>query len=236
MRAFLTVIVVGLVLAACEPGSVTISIGQPSPTSTWTATAIPSPTVMPSSTATPVPPTPTLAPTATASPTPTARPTSSPTPTLSPTPTVSPTPAISSTPLPPPQRMDNGFFLTAKPRGGYNYVMVSNPLPLDAVVVLVRNNAIFAAVYIQANHDFKIEALPLGPCDFYYFLGEDWNHRERQFTRKAEYHRANGQMTFTEEGIPGYIRYNYYTFSLAAGNSDSRFPTITANSFPALPK
>jgi hypothetical protein len=100
----------------------------------------------------------------------------------------------------------------------------------------MRDNAVSTAVYIQAGDNFKVEALTLGTADFYYMLGEDWNHPERQFTRKIEYHRSSGSMLFREWMTTGYINYNYYTFALAAGTTNSSYPIVSAASFPALPK
>ena len=210
-----------LLLSAC---------GAVFPTATPYPTYTPFPTQTPNPTYTPIPPTPTS--TATLTPSPTRPPTASPTPTLSPTPISSPTPAISPTPLPPPKRMENGFFFTAKPRGAYNYINVSNPSPLDAVVAVTRDNVLATAVYIQAGRDFKIEAIPVGTYTFYFVLGEDWNHPERQFTRKVEYHRFAQTMGFSETPWGGGIQYSYWTVTLASTGTSNLNPS----DFPPLPK
>ncbi|MCS7287219.1 MAG: hypothetical protein RMK30_10295 [Anaerolineae bacterium] len=120
-------------------------------------------------------------------PTPTMTPTPSPTITQTPTPTVTPTKTPTPTPTLPPRRLNTGTFIKqAISLDGYGELKVENGTDLDAIVVFTtpEGETLFA-VYIQAHDEFTVSGIPDGVYKLFFMMGEDWDEKRGQFTRKV---------------------------------------------------
>lgn len=120
--------------------------------------------------------------------------------------------------------------------GAESYMLISNPTPLDAVVILSENNAVGIAIYVRAAGNFKLENVPTGSYEFAYVLGEDWDANVARFTRNVEYHKFIKPMNFTRtlNLSNATYTYTYWDTPLTTQNQDPEQPVVNANEFPNL--
>lgn len=166
------------------------------------------------------------------------------TPALPPVPTLAVALKASPAPTAPPtfaqnRRLNTGTIVKRSPTwsaGAESYIAISNPLALDAVVLLTENNAPGIAVFVRAKESFRLNNIPTGSYGFWYVLGEDWDAANATFTRNVEYHTFTRPMGFTRTLNPSNstYTYTYWQTPLTVANDDPEQPVIDASEFPSL--
>jgi hypothetical protein len=105
------------------------------------------------------------------------------------------------------RRPENGDLVPGQ-RGGLGELKLSNARDFDAVVKLVSGGQVARQVYVRANSEITVGAVPDGAYETYVTTGYDWD--AGRFTRDCTFKKFGSPSTFTTTATT----YTIFTISL----------------------
>ncbi|MBB2915106.1 hypothetical protein FHS43_006426 [Streptosporangium becharense] len=132
------------------------------------------------------------------------------------------------------RRLPNGRFIVSESLPADAYLEVKNGYGLDSVVVLVRGGKKAMSLYVRGKSKYRIQGVRDGNYKIYYSLGEDWDARNRVFTRSCTFEQFGEPIRFKTTTSGGQIRWNNWTITMNAGRGGNVPPKkVKPGDFPA---
>jgi hypothetical protein len=120
-------------------------------------------------------------------------------------------------------------------RSGEGELTIENGLDLDAVAVLevVKGFVVgdYIAVYIQSHDEFTITRITDGTYVLYFMLGEDWDSKLGEFTRRVSRSRFDDPFTF-KTTLTQYTVWSVTLHPVAGGTGQTE--SVPEDQFPDL--
>jgi hypothetical protein len=112
------------------------------------------------------------------------------------------------------RRLGNGTVIKNGGRGGLGKLKLRNGSGSDTVISLARGKQTVLSVYIRRSENVDLSNFTDGTYTVYFATGQDWDSRQRTFSRGCAYEKFDDPAKFRTVRVSGGTQYSILTFSL----------------------